>query len=89
MTVYYNKVVLGRWLERTVRGLGIRTVLSTVLQRADLRDGRISAIELASLDRDPCQVICAGDWVRVDATHGLIEVKRTSQEAVAPGLAGT
>ncbi len=47
-TVYYNEVVLGRWLERAVRSLGIRTVLGTVLQRADLTDGRISEIELAS-----------------------------------------
>ena len=47
-TVYYNEVVLGRWLERAVRSLGIRTVLGTVLQRVDLTDGRISEIELAS-----------------------------------------
>ena len=30
---------------------------------------------LTDLDQDPCQVIRTGDWVRVDATHGLIEVK--------------
>src|SRR6267154_5345705 len=30
-TVYYNEVALGRWLERTVRGLGIKTILGTVL----------------------------------------------------------
>jgi hypothetical protein len=30
---------------------------------------------LADLDRDPCLIIRTGDWVRVDATHGLIEVK--------------
>ena len=47
-TVYYNEVALGRWLERTVRSLGVRTILGTVLQRADLRDGRITGIELAS-----------------------------------------
>ena len=30
---------------------------------------------LTDLDRDPCLMIRTGDWVRVDATHGLIEVK--------------
>jgi hypothetical protein len=34
---------------------------------------RVPAI--TDLDQDPCQVIRTGDWVRVDATHGLIEVK--------------
>jgi hypothetical protein len=48
MTVYYNEVVLGRWLERTVRSLGITTVLGTVLQHADLTDGRLTKIELGS-----------------------------------------
>jgi hypothetical protein len=47
-TVYYSEVALGRWLERTVRSLGVKTILGTVLQRADLRDGRITGIELAS-----------------------------------------
>src|SRR5580700_11970063 len=35
-TVYYNEVALGRWLERTIRGLGVRTILGTVLLRADV-----------------------------------------------------
>jgi 2-polyprenyl-6-methoxyphenol hydroxylase-like FAD-dependent oxidoreductase len=48
MTVYYNEVVLGRWLEQTVRSLGITTVLGTVLQNAVLADGRLTAIELSS-----------------------------------------
>ncbi len=30
---------------------------------------------LTDLDQDPCLIIRTGDWVRVDATHGLIEVK--------------
>src|SRR5206468_351784 len=47
-TVYYHEVALGRWLERTIRSLGVRTVLGTLLQQADLRDGRIAGIELAS-----------------------------------------
>jgi hypothetical protein len=48
MTVFYNEVALGRWLEQTVRGLGVKAVLGTVLQRAELIDGRINAIDLAS-----------------------------------------
>jgi FAD dependent oxidoreductase len=48
MTVYYDEVVLGRWLEQTIRSLEIRTVLGTVLQGADLKDGRITSIDLAS-----------------------------------------
>lgn len=37
---------------------------------------RMSAV--TDLDRDPCQVIRTGDWVRIDAipgAHGLVEVK--------------
>ena len=48
MTVYYNEVVLRRWLEQTVRSLGITTVLGAVLQNAELTDGRLAAIELGS-----------------------------------------
>jgi flavin-dependent dehydrogenase len=48
MTVYYDEVVLGRWLEQTVRSLQIRTILGTVLQRADLENNRIESIDLAS-----------------------------------------
>jgi hypothetical protein len=48
MTVFYNEVALGRWLEQAVKTLGIRTVLGTVLQRVNIADGRIEAIELAS-----------------------------------------
>jgi FAD-dependent oxidoreductase family protein len=47
-TVFYNEVALGRWLERTVRSLNIKAVLGTVLQRVDITDGRINAIDLAS-----------------------------------------
>jgi FAD dependent oxidoreductase len=48
MTVFYNEVALGRWLEQTIKGLKIRTVLGTVLQKVDIQDGRIHAIGLAS-----------------------------------------
>jgi hypothetical protein len=47
-TVYYNEVALGRWFERTIRSLGVRTILGTVLLRADVKDARITEIELAS-----------------------------------------
>ena len=47
-TVYYNEVALGRWLETTVRGLGIQTMLASVLRGADVGDGRVRSILLAS-----------------------------------------
>ncbi|HUZ37632.1 MAG TPA: FAD-dependent oxidoreductase [Streptosporangiaceae bacterium] len=47
-TVYYNEVALGRWLEKEVLGWGVRTILSTVLQRVQMRDGRIESVLLAS-----------------------------------------
>ncbi len=48
MTVFYHEVALGRWLEQTVRSLGIRTVLGTVLQHVTLTGGHVDAIDLAS-----------------------------------------
>ncbi len=33
---------------------------------------RVPAV--TGLDRDPCAVIRTGDWVRIDAGHGLVEV---------------
>lgn len=53
-TVYYNEVALGRWLERAVHGAGIKTILSAVLQHADLRDGRIRSVTLATRYGDVC-----------------------------------
>jgi flavin-dependent dehydrogenase len=47
-TVYYNEVALGRWLETRILSLGVRTILGTVLQEVDVRDGRIERISLAS-----------------------------------------
>jgi hypothetical protein len=47
-TVFYNEVALGRWFERTVEALQIRTILGAVLQRADLDNGLLNAIELAT-----------------------------------------
>jgi hypothetical protein len=46
--VFYNEVALGRWLETTILSLGVRTILGTVLQHVDIRDGRIQSISLAS-----------------------------------------
>jgi hypothetical protein len=47
-TVFYNEVALGRWLERTVRDLGIQVVLGAVLQDVVLSDDRVDVIRLAT-----------------------------------------
>jgi hypothetical protein len=47
-TVFYNEVVLGRWLEKTVRDLGIQVVTGAVLQDVAVRDGRISSVGVAT-----------------------------------------
>jgi hypothetical protein len=47
-TVFYNEVALGRWLERTVRGLGIQVVTGAVLQDVAITGGRIGTVELAT-----------------------------------------
>jgi hypothetical protein len=48
MTVFYNEVALGRWLEKTVRDLGIQVVTGAVLQDVDVRDGRVIGVGLAT-----------------------------------------
>src|SRR3981081_2649206 len=48
MTVYYNEVALLRWLETTILATGVRAVLGSVLQRVDMRDGRIRSICVAT-----------------------------------------
>jgi uncharacterized protein len=35
---------------------------------------RVPAI--TDLDQDPCEVISTGDWVRIDANEGLVEVRK-------------
>ena len=35
---------------------------------------RVPAI--TDLDQDPCEVIATGDWVRIDADQGLVEVSK-------------
>jgi hypothetical protein len=47
-TVFYNEVALGRWLERTVRNLGIQVIVGANLQRVAMTDGRLEAVGLAT-----------------------------------------
>jgi hypothetical protein len=47
-TVFYNEVALGRWLERTVRDLGIQVVVGAVLQDVAVSGGRVEAVTLAT-----------------------------------------
>ena len=47
-TVFYNEVALGRWLERTVRDLGIQVVTGAVLGDVVMRDGFVSSVDLAT-----------------------------------------
>ena len=47
-TVFYNEVALGRWLEKTVRDLGIQVVTGAVLQDVVMRDGRVVSAGLAT-----------------------------------------
>src|ERR1700744_778579 len=47
-TVFYNEVALGRWLERTVRGLGIQVVTGAVLGEVAMRGGFVSSVDLAT-----------------------------------------
>jgi hypothetical protein len=47
-TVFYNEVVLGRWLERTVRDLGIQVITGAVLGEVTIDAGHVSAVDLAT-----------------------------------------
>ena len=47
-TVFYNEVALGRWLERTVRSLGIQVITGAVLGDVVLRDGHVTSVDLAT-----------------------------------------
>jgi flavin-dependent dehydrogenase len=47
-TVFYNEVALGRWLERTVRDLGIQVVTGAVLGDVALRDGFVTGADFAT-----------------------------------------
>jgi hypothetical protein len=46
--VHFDEVALGRWVERTVRELGIRVVLGAVIQRVEISAGRIRTVSLAT-----------------------------------------
>lgn len=48
MTVFYDEVALGRWLETTIAGLGIRVITGAVIRRVDLADGRVRRLTLAT-----------------------------------------
>jgi predicted aconitase with swiveling domain len=41
---------------------------------------------MTGLDRDPLEVIETGDWVRVDADNGLVEVRKRAASAKARDL---
>src|SRR5690349_10097231 len=58
-TVFYNEVALGRWLERTVRDLGIQVVTGAVLGDVTMRDGFVSSVGLATRYGD-VRVLAAG-----------------------------
>jgi hypothetical protein len=47
-TVFYSEVALGRWLERTVRSLGIQVIVGASLQQVTSHDGRLDSIRLAT-----------------------------------------
>ena len=34
---------------------------------------------VSDMDRDPCQIMKTGDWVVVDASHGLVQIYKKSQ----------
>ena len=46
--MFYNEVALGRWLERTVRDLGIQVITGAVLGDVVLRDGFVTSADLAT-----------------------------------------
>src|SRR5271156_4596752 len=46
--VYYDEVVLARWIENAVRDAGITVVLGAVLRRVEVADRRVQRIELAT-----------------------------------------
>ncbi|TNC23336.1 FAD-dependent oxidoreductase [Amycolatopsis alkalitolerans] len=48
ITVAYDEVVLGRWIEERIRRLGIRVVLGAVIQRVEVHEGRIESVSFAS-----------------------------------------
>jgi FAD dependent oxidoreductase len=47
MTMQYDEVVLGRWIEERIRELGIRVIVGAVIQSVEVHDGRIDSVSLA------------------------------------------
>ncbi len=58
-TVFYNEVALGRWLEKTVAGLGIQVITGAVLGAVDVRDGVLRSAEFATR-YGPVRVLAGG-----------------------------
>ena len=54
--------------------------LALVTQTADTYTAQAAILTrtpmVVDLDADPCRVIATGDWVRVDADHGLVEIHK-------------
>ncbi|MGZ3408741.1 MAG: FAD-dependent oxidoreductase [Xanthobacteraceae bacterium] len=46
--VYYDEVLLGRWVEEAVRAAGITVILGAVLRNVNLQGRRISELDLAT-----------------------------------------
>ena len=46
--VYYDEVALGRWIERTVRELGITVIVGAVVREVDVEGRRIKKLHLAT-----------------------------------------
>jgi hypothetical protein len=48
---------------------------------------RVPAV--TDLDADPCELIRTGDWVRIDADHGVVEVSRAPAGGPRPRQEGS
>ncbi|MEV7649139.1 FAD-dependent oxidoreductase [Arthrobacter sp. NPDC089319] len=64
LSVQYDEVVVGRWLERKIQSSGVRLALNAVAHDVDVVDGRLQSVDFASRYGD-LQVSAAGF---VDAT---------------------
>src|SRR6185312_9235518 len=79
-TVFYNEVALGRWLERTVRDLGIQVITGAVLGDVIMRDGFVSSVDFATRYGD-VRVRAAGF---VDASGDAALTWQAGQECREP-----
>ena len=46
--VYYDEIALGRWIERTVRDLGITVIVGAVLREVDVENRRVKRLHVAT-----------------------------------------